>query len=179
MENKEFYKTISFLFFLSFLLLVWKNSFADSSDLPISNLRKLKILSQNQLEIFEQNGFLILHNFINSETCAQLRQSAQQLIQSFDASAIPALYRSCHGEIPWEDYYWKSKNELCFFFEKEAFLPNGEFILSKELAVKKISYSLHDLIPEFAHFSRQPLIIESSRGSWVGKSPAAAINVFD
>jgi phytanoyl-CoA hydroxylase len=131
--------------------------FSDSFQ-PVFNQTSMKVLSCDQVEAYQRNGFLILQDFLDLEMCTQLRQSAQQLIHSFDASFIPSLYREYEGDIPWEEYYWKTKSSLCFFFEKAAFLPNGEFKDSKEMSVKKISYALHHEVPGFQQFAKQSKI---------------------
>jgi phytanoyl-CoA hydroxylase len=47
-----------------------------------------------------------------------------------------------------------SGDEIRFFFEENAFLPDGQLRFPKERSINKIGHALHDLDPVFEDFSR-------------------------
>ena len=42
------------------------------------------LLTQKQIELFEQDGYLILEDFVSLEVCEQLRESASEIVEDFD-----------------------------------------------------------------------------------------------
>ncbi|MBL8191127.1 MAG: phytanoyl-CoA dioxygenase family protein, partial [Acidobacteria bacterium] len=55
-----------------------------------------------------------------------------------------------------DDYFLESGDKVRFFFEEDAFLPDGSLRQSKERSINKIGHALHDLDPVFDRFSRKP-----------------------
>jgi phytanoyl-CoA hydroxylase len=50
----------------------------------------------------------------------------------------------------------ESGDKIRFFFEEDAFHPDGTLKQSKEQSINKIGHALHDLDPVFDRFSRTP-----------------------
>ena len=55
-----------------------------------------------------------------------------------------------------DEYFLSSGGEMRFFFEEEAFGPDGQLRQPKALSINKIGHAEHDLDPVFSAFSRQP-----------------------
>jgi phytanoyl-CoA hydroxylase len=53
-----------------------------------------------------------------------------------------------------DTYFLGSGVKIRFFFEQDAFLPEGTLKQSKERSINKIGHALHDLDPFFSEFSR-------------------------
>jgi phytanoyl-CoA hydroxylase len=55
-----------------------------------------------------------------------------------------------------DEYFLESGDKIRFFFEEDAFTPDGSLRQSKECSINKIGHALHDLDPAFDRFSRKP-----------------------
>jgi phytanoyl-CoA hydroxylase len=53
-----------------------------------------------------------------------------------------------------DDYFLASGDKIRFFFEEDAFLPNGLLKQGKENSINKVGHALQDLDPVFSKFSR-------------------------
>jgi phytanoyl-CoA hydroxylase len=116
----------------------------------------MKRLSGAQLAQYERDGFLLIEDFKTIEECAALRARAAELVREFDPASTRSIFSTREQTRTSDDYFLASGMRISFFFEEEAFLPNGELRRSKERSLNKIGHALHDLDPLFAGFSRAP-----------------------
>lgn len=112
-------------------------------------------LDSNQLEAYERDGFLVLEDFVSREACDELRRRADELVWGFDPAVI-SVFSTREQTRTSDDYFLESGDKISFFFEENAFNPNGTLRQSKEQSINKIGHALHDLDPIFARFSRTP-----------------------
>ena len=42
------------------------------------------LLTQKQIELFEQDGYLTLEDFVSLEACESLRERASEIVEDFD-----------------------------------------------------------------------------------------------
>lgn len=115
---------------------------------------ELRILTPEQLAQYEQDGFLVLEGFVNPKACDALRKRALKLVDDFDPSSISEIFTTRHQGKAKDSYFLSSANKICFFFEEEAFLPDGTLRQAKELSINKMGHAMHDLDPIFDFFSR-------------------------
>lgn len=113
-------------------------------------------LSPEQIDRYNQDGFLIIENFVPESECDTLRQRALQLVQSFDPQTVRSIFSTENQQTTTDEYFMTSADKIRFFFEKDAFLPDGSLRQSKELSINKIGHALHDLDPVFDRFTRNP-----------------------
>lgn len=108
----------------------------------------------NQLEKFQDNGFLIVEGFNSAEECENLIERAAELTADFNYDGHPSVFQTSEQERTSDDYFLESGDQISFFFEKDAFNNNGQ--LKKDLfhSLNKIGHALHDLDPVFSGFSR-------------------------
>lgn len=120
------------------------------------------MLTSSQLNQFHQEGFIVVENLATYSECDALRNRAIELVQDFDISRLKNYIAENTDNTSWEDYYYKKQEKICFFFEKEAFLPDGSLRFSKELSIQKISYALHledQIFKEFVNSAKLSLLI--------------------
>jgi phytanoyl-CoA hydroxylase len=124
---------------------------------------------------YDRQGFLIFENFVDEELCDRLRSRAEELVQDFDPAEAISIFSTHEQSRLTDDYFLGSGDKIRFFFEENAFLPDGSLRHSKEKSINKIGHALHDINPVFDAFSRtaelkqlsadlnieQPLLLQS------------------
>ena len=76
----------------------------------------------------------------------------------FEPSDIVSIFSTREQNRRSDDYFLNSGDKIRFFFEEDAFLPDGTLKQSKEQSINKIGHALHDLDPVFNEFSRRPSV---------------------
>lgn len=112
-------------------------------------------LSPEDKARYERDGFLILPGFASEEECDLLIQEASRLVEEFDPGDQVSFFSSKEQEKLTQKYFLDSADQIHFFFETDAFLPDGKLRQSKNLSINKIGHALHDLNPIFEKFSYQ------------------------
>ena len=111
-------------------------------------------LASEQSTRYEQDGFLVLPDFVDHSTCDQLRKRADELVRDFDPQGVISIFSTQEQTRTSDDYFLESGDKIRFFFEENAFLLDGTLRQSKERSINKIGHALHDLDPVFGKFSR-------------------------
>lgn len=117
-------------------------------------------LTTEQLAQYERDGFLTLPGFVEIRSCDRLRKRAEELIHDFDPRGIVSIFSTHEQSRLSDDYFLTSGDKVRFFFEEDAFLPDGSLKQNKERSINKIGHALHDLDPVFGEFSRTVAIRE-------------------
>jgi phytanoyl-CoA hydroxylase len=107
------------------------------------------MLKTNQVDSFNQNGYLIIENFIDSRQRHRLMQRAEQLIEEFQPPTNRSVFTTNEQERSSDDYFLSSGNKIRFFFEEEAIDQHGNFTVQKQQSINKIGHALHLLDPEY------------------------------
>jgi phytanoyl-CoA hydroxylase len=115
-------------------------------------------LIAEQIARYNHDGFLVLENFVDEEACERLRARAAELARDFDPQGVVSVFSTHEQTRTSDDYFLESGDKIRFFFEENAFLPDGTLRQSKERSINKIGHALHDLDPVFDGFSRTPAI---------------------
>lgn len=132
-------------------------------------------LSQRQLDSYDERGFLVIEGLADQNACDLLRARAEELVQGFDPAEVVSIFSTREQNRVTDDYFLTSGDKIRFFFEENAFLPDGTLKYEKEKSINKIGHALHDLDPVFDRFSRsekvkqvaaaikleQPLLVQS------------------
>lgn len=113
-------------------------------------------LTSEQLTAYERDGFLVVENFATLDECNALKQRAEELVAAFDPQGVISIFTTKEQTRTSDDYFLESGDKVRFFFEEDAFLPDGSLRQSKERSINKIGHALHDLDPVFDRFSRKP-----------------------
>ncbi len=107
-----------------------------------------------QLNDYRDRGFLVLEGFASEKECDELRARADELVQEFDPSEVISIFSTHEQSRVADEYFLTSGDKIRFFFEENAFNPDGTLKYKKEKSINKIGHALHDLDPVFQQFSR-------------------------
>ena len=111
-------------------------------------------LTAEQHTQYQRDGFLVLRDYVDAAACDRLRRRAEELVHQFDPSGLVSIFSTHEQNRLTDDYFLNSGDKIRFFFEEDAFLPDGTLKQSKDLSINKIGHALHDLDPVFSEFSR-------------------------
>ena len=114
--------------------------------------------SHDDLSRYLTDGYLVLEDFISDTECNSLRSRIADLLNDFDPSGLVSIFSTHQQNRVADEYFLTSGDTIRFFFEENAFNPDGTFKQSKEKSVNKVGHALHDLDPVFDRFSRSDKI---------------------
>ena len=120
-------------------------------------------LTQVQLDQYHEHGYLVLEAFADESECDLLRARAEQLVQEFDPAGIVSIFSTHEQNRLTDEYFLTSGDKIRFFFEENAFHPDGTLKYEKEKSINKIGHALHDLDPVFDRFSRSQKVRELAK----------------
>jgi phytanoyl-CoA hydroxylase len=115
---------------------------------------KIMPISEQQIGQYKTQGFLVLEEFASASECDRLRTRAEELVQEFDPAEVVSVFSTKEQHRTTDEYFLTSGDKIRFFFEENAFHPDGTLKYSKEMSINKIGHALHDLDPVFDGFSR-------------------------
>jgi len=121
------------------------------------------MLTQTQLEQYNRDGFLVIENFVSHESCNALRTRIGELVAEFNPADVVSIFSTNEQNRIADEYFMESSDKIRFFFEENAFNPDGTLKQSKEQSINKIGHALHDCDPLFDRFSRDAKVKELTR----------------
>ena len=113
------------------------------------------MLTSEQIHKYEEDGYLVLRDFVDRNACDRLRRRAEQLVRDFDPQGVVSIFSTHEQTRTSDDYFLESGDKIRFFFEENAFNDDGNLRQTKERSINKIGHALHDLDPAFDEFSRR------------------------
>jgi len=114
------------------------------------------MLTQQQVASYTELGYLVLESMIEGAELELLRSSALETIDEFNALQQGSVFSAREGEEMREEYFFESAEKVRCFLEADAVGPEGNLTRPKHECINKIGHALHDLLPAFTRFCRQP-----------------------
>ena len=108
--------------------------------------------------------------------CKELIERSREMLEDFEPESI-SVFTTHEQTRTSDDYFLDSGDKVRFFFEEDAFLPDGSLKQAKELSINKLGHALHDLDPVFSSFSRTADLAGGRGGRGVRRPEAAAVDV--
>jgi len=119
------------------------------------------MISQEQFDQFEKDGYLVIENMFSSDQCIQMYQEAGKIIEtvidSEDLEQVPMFPFVSKGENPSKaefDYFMESASDIKLFLNKKEFTTDAHVDTSAKAKVirkraNRIGHALHALNPVF------------------------------
>ena len=118
------------------------------------------MLNSEQVDAYEQNGFLVIEDFASAQACADLRQRAVEIIGEWQPSDARTIFTTSEQERASNAEFMSSGGSTWCFFEQDAFDERGRLRQAKQLSINKIGHAIHDLDPVFERFTYTPELAE-------------------
>ena len=115
------------------------------------------MLNQEQLEDFNDNGFLVFDRLIEKPELLALRNAAHRIVGAFDITKNQTVFSAVDGDRGRDQYFIDSAENISCFLEADAFDKNGELSRPKHECINKIGHAMHDLDPAFNRFAKLPV----------------------
>ncbi len=116
----------------------------------------------SRAEALNRQGFLVLPGFVSAAECEALKARAEEWVAGFEPETV-SIFTTREQTRTSDEYFLGSGDQLRFFFEENAFGPDGRLRQDKRLSINKIGHAMHDLDPLFDRFSRRRELAELAR----------------
>jgi phytanoyl-CoA hydroxylase len=117
----------------------------------------MPFLEKSQVQLFHEQGFLTLEGVIGEQWISDIRVAAGRIVDAFDSDKHRSVFSTRDRDEGRDRYFYESSEQAHCFLEEDAMDPNGALLKPKHLAINKIGHAMHDLVPEFTAFCRQPI----------------------
>ena len=127
------------------------------------------MLDTSQIEGYRRDGYIVLPGFKSPAEIAAVRARAEAIVDAFDADAHRSIFTTREQARATDHYFLDSADQVCCFFEEEAFAPDGSLRQAKALSINKIGHALHDRDAVFDRFSRGDALDALARDLGLGE----------
>lgn len=115
------------------------------------------LLSADQLDAWNRDGFLVVPGFVGRDRGDELKAHVESMLTGIDpdrdgAVSVFSTTDQSHGQDEW---FLNSGDKVRWFFEEGA-IVDGALTRPLDKAVNKLGHAMHDLDPVFDRFCRTP-----------------------
>lgn len=89
-----------------------------------------------------RDGCAVIENFLTKEEVESIQNEVPKLIDNFDFSRRRTVFVTGEKQALEQDFL-DSVDKISFFYEKDAFNEQGEFVVPKHQSINKIGHCLH------------------------------------
>ncbi len=118
------------------------------------------MLSAEQIESYQRDGFLVVDDFVSADDRRRLRTRALDIVDAWEPSEQRSVFTTNEQARVSDGEFLASGSTIWCFFEEDAFDADGELTQPKELSINKIGHAQHDLDDEFERFSYDARLAE-------------------
>jgi phytanoyl-CoA hydroxylase len=115
------------------------------------------MLTKDQKQHFDRQGFLVLTNAIEQRHLSALRAAALEIVDDFDINHHRTVFKTNDRDAGRDAYFFESAENIHCFLEEGALDENAELIKPARLAINKIGHAMHDLNRVFRAFCKLPV----------------------
>ncbi len=130
------------------------------------------MLTAEQVESYERDGFLVVPEFVTPEACDRLRRRADDIVDRWEPTEWRTVFTTNEQHRTSNEEFLASAGSIWCFFEEEAFDADGGLTQPKGLSINKIGHALHDLDDEFERWSYDPRLAEIAGDLGLGDAVA-------
>lgn len=112
------------------------------------------MLSTRQIEQFNDEGFIVLDELIDSKWLEKLKNQAAGIVDHWQGDG-QNIFTTKDNNRSGDDFFLDSAEQIQCFFEEDAFDDDGNLVQARNLCINKIGHALHELDPVFEAFSHQ------------------------
>jgi phytanoyl-CoA hydroxylase len=113
-----------------------------------------KMSAENfDIKKFQQDGYLVIENFLTDEEIESLQRDCRQIVEQFDPTQNRSIFSAEHSQHFTDLNFISSADKVRCFLEEEALDSEGNLAVDKSVAINKIGHALHLLRPAFKSVS--------------------------
>ena len=105
------------------------------------------MLKQEQIDMYRDDGYLVVDKFIDADKIKSLMHRAEHLIEEFDSLSHTTVFSTNEQERTSNEYFIGSADKVRFFFEEGAIDDSGNFRVEKSKSINKIGHAQHIIDP--------------------------------
>jgi phytanoyl-CoA hydroxylase len=119
------------------------------------------MLTAEQLDDWERDGFLVLPDFFDRTDCDGLKAHVESMLAEIDpqTDGDASVFSTTEQSHAQDEWFLGSGDTIRWFFEDGA-IVDGKLTRPMSLAVNKLGHAMHDLDPVFGAFTRRPDMAE-------------------
>lgn len=118
------------------------------------------MLTSDQVEHYQSQGYLVLEGLLTPAEVAPLKSAAERIMDNFDVDQHRTVFSAKAGDKNDSRFFLDSAQNTSCFLEADAFDEEGRLRRPKNESINKIGHALHDTDPEVKAFCSLPVFKE-------------------
>ncbi|KAH1002789.1 hypothetical protein HUJ04_008843 [Dendroctonus ponderosae] len=112
-------------------------------------------MKDNIKKTLENDGFVVIEDFLSEKEVEEMKEEAGNLIKSMPERSKRTVFstKDAENQQNRDKYFLDSGNNISYFFEAGALDGEGNLLVDSKVSLNKIGHALHSLIPVFRKVS--------------------------